>query len=156
MALETEIPVLDRLRSVELFQELTEEQFSWLASISRPRILEDGEVLFRDGAEANHFYVLCEGDLLVTKEVDGNDVVLTRHSSRPEASDGYDGKPTVAHSFTGELPLLTEGGYVATAAAVGRTTVLPYTKEQFFDILTRCTGVARMLLPVLAWRIKSS
>ena len=147
---------VDRLRSIELFDELTEDQYAWLASVTGSRTLADGEVLFQDGAEATHFYILFDGELIVTKLIDGRNEVLTRHSSNPTAADQHDDKPSVAHRFTGELPLLTDGGYVATATAVGSTTVLAYTKDAFFDMLARCAGVARMLLPVLAWRIKSS
>lgn len=144
------------LRTVELFDELTDEQFSWLASVTRPRRLVDGETLFSDGDPGTHFYVLVQGDLVVSKVVDGRDEVLTRHSAAPQPSDGHDGKPAVAHRFTGELPLLTDSGYVATARAAGDTLVFGYTKADFLAMLTRCTGVARTLLPVLAWRIKSS
>jgi signal transduction histidine kinase len=148
--------IVRRLQSVELFGELTDDQYQWLASVSRQRSLRDGEVLFHDGDPGTHFFVLVEGELIVTKESDGHDEVLTRHSAHPRPIDSHDGKPAVAHRFTGELPLLTEGGYVATARAVGDTLVYSYTRADFFEMLTRCTGVARLLLPVLAWRIRSS
>ncbi|MEZ0095569.1 ATP-binding protein [Streptacidiphilus sp. EB129] len=148
--------IAGRLRSIELFDELTDDQYAWLTGVTGLRRLEDGEVLFEDGGEATHFYVLADGELIVTKLIDGRNEVLTRHLSHPTAADQHDDKPSVAHRFTGELPLLTDGGYVATATAVGTTTVLVYTKDAFFEMLARCAGVARMLLPVLAWRIKAS
>ncbi|MCX5197924.1 ATP-binding protein [Streptomyces sp. NBC_00249] len=147
------------LHGLELFAALTDDQLDWLVSVSRPRVLADGEVLFRDGEEATGFHVLLSGGLVVTKVVDGREEVLTRHSTEEEsaASEEHDGKPSAAHRFTGELPLLTEGSYVATAAASGpSTTVVAYSREVFFEMLTRCHGVAAVLLPVLAWRIKSS
>lgn len=148
--------IIDRLRSIELFDELSDDQYEWLAGVTGTRRLKDGEVLFEDGAPATHFYVLSEGELIVTKLIDGRNEILTRHSSDPATADQHDEKPPVAHRFTGEMPLLTDGRYVATATAVGNSTVLFYAKDAFFDMLARCTGVARMLLPVLAWRIKSS
>ncbi|MFJ6938132.1 ATP-binding protein [Streptomyces sp. NPDC101132] len=145
------------LRSLELFERLTEEQLDWLVSVSRPRTLADGEVLFHDGDPDAEFHVLLSGGLVVTKVVDGREEVLTRHSTEEEGADGHDGKPSAAHRFTGELPLLTEGGYVATAAASGpATSVVTYPRQVFFEMLGRCHGVAAVLLPVLAWRIKSS
>ncbi|MET9852995.1 ATP-binding protein [Streptomyces sp. NPDC006450] len=147
------------LRGLEIFESLTEEQLDWLVSVSEPRVLADGEVLFRDGEEARGFHVLLSGGLVVTKVVDGREEVLTRHSTEEEsaAAEGHDGKPSAAHRFTGELPLLTDGSYVATAAASGpATTVVAYAKPVFFEMLTRCHGVAAVLIPVLAWRIKSS
>ncbi|MFF4447585.1 ATP-binding protein [Streptomyces sp. NPDC001502] len=147
------------LRELEIFAGITEEQLDWLVSVSEPRILADGDVLFRDGEEATGFHVLLSGGLVVTKVVDGREEVLTRHSTEEEsaAAEEHDGKPSAAHRFTGELPLLTEGSYVATAAASGpSTTVVAYPKPVFFEMLTRCHGVAAVLIPVLAWRIKSS
>lgn len=147
------------LRALEIFEGLTEEQLDWLVSVSEPRVLTDGEVLFRDGEEATGFHVLLSGGLVVTKVVDGREEVLTRHSTEEEsaAAEDHDGKPSAAHRFTGELPLLTDGSYVATAAASGpATTVVAYAKPVFFEMLTRCHGVAAVLIPVLAWRIKSS
>ena len=146
----------DTLRSLEIFAGLTEEQLAWLTSVSHPVTLKDGEVLFRDGDEATHFYVLLDGGLVVTKVVDGREEVLTRHSIHLDAGEQHDNKPSAAHRFTGELPLLTEGGYVATVSASGETTVLAYPKPVFLEMLARCNGVAAVLLPVLAWRIKSS
>ncbi|MFI8501748.1 ATP-binding protein [Streptomyces sp. NPDC085524] len=147
------------LHGLEIFAGLTGEQLDWLVSVSEPRVLADGEVLFRDGEEADRFHVLLSGGLVVTKVVDGREEVLTRHSTEEEsaAAEDHDGKPSAAHRFTGELPLLTEGSYVATAAASGpSTTVVAYTRPVFFEMLSRCHGVAAVLLPVLAWRIKSS
>ncbi|MFI6149519.1 ATP-binding protein [Streptomyces sp. NPDC051109] len=147
------------LLGLEVFAGLTEDQLDWLVSVSEPRVLGDGEVLFRDGEEATGFHVLLAGGLVVTKVVDGREEVLTRHSTEEEsaAAEEHDGKPSAAHRFTGELPLLTDGAYVATAAASGpATTVVAYPKPVFFEMLTRCHGVAAVLIPVLAWRIKSS
>ncbi|MFJ5550713.1 ATP-binding protein [Streptomyces sp. NPDC093225] len=145
------------LVALELFAGLTEEQLDWLVSVSQPRVLSDGEALFHDGDPATDFHVLLSGGLVVTKVVDGREEVLTRHSTEEESADSHDGKPSAAHRFTGELPLLTDGAYVATAAASGpATTVVSYPKAVFYEMLTRCHGVAAVLLPVLAWRIKSS
>ncbi|MFF4498033.1 ATP-binding protein [Streptomyces sp. NPDC001546] len=147
------------LQGLEIFAAITEEQLDWLVSVSEPRVLADGEVLFRDGDEATCFHVLVSGGLVVTKVVDGREEVLTRHSTEEEdaAAEEHDGKPRAAHRFTGELPLLTDGSYVATASASGpATTVVAYPKPVFFEMLTRCHGVAAVLIPVLAWRIKSS
>ncbi|MEU5305827.1 ATP-binding protein [Streptomyces noursei] len=145
-----------RLRDIELFAEMADDQLDWLSAVTEERPLGDGDTLFRDGDQATHFYVLLKGELVVTKIVDGREELLTRHSTRPRPGDGHDGKPSAAHRFTGELPLLTDGSYVATATASGHTVVLACPKQVFYDMLVRCPTVARVLLPVLAWRITSS
>jgi signal transduction histidine kinase len=150
-----------RLARVELFAGLGEADLAWLAATGRPVTLADGEVLFEDGQQAEHFYVLLSGELLVTKNVDGRAEVVARHSAdaalRPGANrQGEEaGKPSAAHQFTGELPMLAGGAYVAAATAVGRTELLAYDLPCFLEIITRFPQVCRVLLPVLAWRIRS-
>jgi signal transduction histidine kinase len=51
--------------------------------------------------------------------------------------------------------MLAGGSHVATGTAIGRTEVLAYDKPTFFGILARCPQVCQVLLPVLAWRIRS-
>lgn len=146
----------EALRGIGLFDGLTGAQYAWLASVTERRPLADGQELFHDGDPGTHFYVLVDGELVITKVIDGREEMLTRHSARPRPSDHHDGKPAVAHSFTGELPLLTGDDYVATATAAGPTLVFAYPRDRFFEMLTRLPGIANKLLPVLAWRIKSS
>ncbi|WP_214319707.1 sensor histidine kinase [Nonomuraea sediminis] len=136
--------VNDRLRGMELFAELTPEQLGWLAGAGTLRELGDGEPLFREGEQADGFFVLFRGEIVITKLLDGRQEVLARH-----------GGQRLEHSFTGELPLLTGGEYLATALAVGSAQVMCYDRAAFFDMLERCPQVSRVLLPVLAERINA-
>ncbi|MFC6093544.1 ATP-binding protein [Saccharothrix lopnurensis] len=154
---------IGELREVHLFAALDDGDLGWLAAEGRRLLLADGDVLFEDGETARHFYVLLDGELLITKVVDGREHVLGRHSARvarqvarePSQRPAHDDKPAAAHQFTGELPLLVGGGYLAKATAVGPTTLLAYDKPSFLEILRRCPQVCQVLLPVLAWRIHS-
>jgi signal transduction histidine kinase len=143
---------------VELFAGLDEGQLAWLARAGTEVALVDGEVLFTDGEAGNCFYVLLSGELLITKKVDGRDEVFSRHSAQAPYEvihGGQDDKPRAAHQFTGELPLLVGGPYVATAVSAGSTRLLAYDRETFYEMLARCPQVCRVLVPVLAWRIRS-
>ncbi len=158
-----------RLRAVELFAGLTDQQLEWLATQGRPLDLADGTVLFEDGEEGRYFYVLLSGELLITKMIDGREHVMSRHVAQPErpgpawpGSDrpgpeqpGPDDKPSAANQYTGELPMLAGGCYVAKGTAVGRTELIAYDRPTFLGILARCPQVCQVLLPVLAWRIRS-
>jgi signal transduction histidine kinase len=151
-----------RLRDIELFRGLDTEQLAWLATAGAPVTLVDGEVLFEDGQQAEYFYVLLAGELLITKTVNGRDEVVARHSADASAAvpavatPGEEpDKPVAAHQFTGELPMLAGGGYVARGTAVGPTELLAYDQETFLEMIVRCPQVCRVLLPVLAWRIRS-
>jgi signal transduction histidine kinase len=153
-------PSLDQLREIELFGDLGDDQLAWLAGMGSSKILADGEVLFEEGEPAQFFYVLLRGELLITKLIDGREQVYTRHSAaaataETEAVDLASDKPAAAHQYTGELPLLTGGGYLAKATAVGETELLAYDRQTFMDMLVRFPQTCRVLLPVLAWRIRS-
>lgn len=147
------------LRSIELFGELDERQLAWLAETGTTQTLRDNEVLFEDGQFAEYFYVLLSGELLITKLIDGREQVVGRHNAllatQPDPSELAGGKPTAAHQFTGELPLLAGGGYVARATSVGPSELLVYPRPVFLEIIARYPVVCRILLPVLAWRIRS-
>jgi signal transduction histidine kinase len=148
-----------RLRRHELFGEVDDTQLAWLVERGTVRRLADGEVLFRDGEPATMFVVLLDGELLITKVVDGREEVLTRHSARSPARPDSTvdvGKPSAAHGFTGEMPLLAGENYVADATAGGPTTVITYDQDSFLEMFARIPRVSRVLLPVLAWRIQSS
>ncbi|MBO2448773.1 cyclic nucleotide-binding domain-containing protein [Actinomadura barringtoniae] len=143
-----------RLREIELFAGLGDEQLAWVARVGRPVRLTDRQVLFEDGEPARHFYVLLTGELLITKVIDGREQVVARHRADPP--DGpRDGKPRAADQYTGELPLLTGEGYLAKATAVGRVELLAYDRPCFLDMLARCPQIGAVLFPVLAWRIHS-
>ena len=155
---------VETLRAVDLFAALDVAQLAWLAQAGAELVLADGDVLFRDGSRADAFFVLLEGELAFsTTDHSGREQFLTRHVRHAHAvadvgraETDHDGKPHAAHEFTGELPLLANADYMATAVAVGPTRVLRYAKPEFFEMLVRCPQVCTVLLPVLAWRIHAS
>ncbi|MEV4050288.1 ATP-binding protein [Amycolatopsis sp. NPDC049688] len=144
-----------RLRGIELFAGLDDERRDWLAAAGTRQVLRDGEMLFDDGQPAEHFYVLLAGELLLSKRIDGREQIVGRHFADPAAAPHAADKPPAAHQYTGELPLLAGGGYVAAATAVGPVELLVYDRETFLRMLVRCPEICRVLLPVLVWRIRS-
>jgi signal transduction histidine kinase len=144
-----------RLRGIELFAGLDAERLDWLAAAGTRQVLRDGERLFDDGQHAEHFYVLLAGELLLSKRIDGREQIVGRHFADPAAAPHAADKPRAAHQYTGELPLLAGGGYVAAATAVGPVELLAYDRDTFLRMLERCPEICRVLLPVLVWRIRS-
>lgn len=144
-----------KLRGIELFKGLTDEQFDWLAREAHVRYLEPGEIIIRDGAPGTHFYVLLSGELIATKIMYNHEQVFTRHIAPPPAA-AQDGKPPSAHQFTGEISLLTDSNSFANVSAVSRSVVLSYPKSVFFEMIAQCPSVMRVLLPALAWRLKKA
>ncbi len=145
-----------RLRDNELFASLTQDQLDWVATAGELRELRDGDVLATDGEKAARFYTLLDGELVISKVIDGHEEVLTRHVVPAPAGTAPDGKPRAANYFTNEMPLLTDEISVATITVGRRALVLGFARDAFFELITRCPDIARVMLPVLAWRVRAT
>ncbi len=91
---------IEELRKVPLFTQLQDDQLQWITEHSSELALKNGDVLFTEGNPGVHFYVLLSGELQITRNISGREAVVARHSSG---------------AFTGEVPLLTETPFVASA-----------------------------------------
>src|ERR1039457_6334818 len=77
---------VDELRTLFLFEKLTEEQLDWLCRTGHVEHFEPGPV-YAEGDPATCFYVLLEGTLVMSRRVGADDVEVTR-SSNPGAYGG--------------------------------------------------------------------
>ncbi len=71
----------DELRTLFLFEKLTDEQLDWLCERGRVELIEPGPV-FAEGDQATCIYVLLEGTLVLSRRVGTDDVEITRTSQR--------------------------------------------------------------------------
>jgi signal transduction histidine kinase len=69
------------LRSLFLFEQLTDEQLDWLCSAGHVELVEPGWV-YREGEPATCFYVLIEGSVILYRRVGQDDVEFTRTEQR--------------------------------------------------------------------------
>ena len=69
------------LRTLFLFEKLSDEQLDWLCREGHVELREPGWV-YREGEPASCFYVLIEGSLVLSRVVGGDDVEVTRTSQR--------------------------------------------------------------------------
>ena len=69
------------VRSLFLFEQLSEEQAAWIAQRSERRTFDEGAVVYREGEPATHLFVLLTGGLQLLRRLAGEDVELlhTRH-----------------------------------------------------------------------------
>jgi signal transduction histidine kinase len=72
---------VDELRTLFLFEKLSEEQLQWLCERGHVERLEPGPV-FAEGSPATCFYVLLEGTLVLSRRVGADDVETGRTSQR--------------------------------------------------------------------------
>lgn len=65
------------LKTLFLFEQLDDEQLAWLCRDGRIVHVEPG-LVFREGDQASCFYVLMEGELVLSKMSSGQDIEITR------------------------------------------------------------------------------
>ncbi len=131
----------DILRTSSLFTDVSDEEIASILAQGEVIPLQQGDMLFAEGTPATNFYILLEGDLQITHNMNGQDTVIANHAD--------------AGSFTGEVPLLTGTPYVATARALKQTRVVRFSAEVFQHMLVTCSPVTKAVLPTLASRIRS-
>jgi signal transduction histidine kinase len=68
---------IDEMRSLFLFDKLTDEQLAWLCEHGSVERHEAGFV-FREGEQATCFYVLLDGTIALSRTVGGDDIETTR------------------------------------------------------------------------------
>jgi CRP-like cAMP-binding protein len=70
---------IDELRTLFLFEHLSDEQLLWLCSRGHVELIDPG-VLYREGDPATDFYVMLEGSLAMYRRVGADDVEIARTS----------------------------------------------------------------------------
>jgi signal transduction histidine kinase len=72
---------VDELRTLFLFEKLSEDQLQWLCERGHVELLEPGTV-YAEGAPATCFYVLLEGTVVMSRRVGADDIEVGRTSTR--------------------------------------------------------------------------
>ena len=75
-------PTRDDLRTLFLFEALTDEQLDWLAERGELRTYDTGATVSREGEPATHLYVLLEGGLRLSRLVNGEELVVNESTQR--------------------------------------------------------------------------
>jgi signal transduction histidine kinase len=78
----------DELRTLFLFEKLTDEQLQWLCERGHVELIEPGPV-YAEGAPATCFYVLLEGTVVMSRRVGTDDIETGRTSSRGVYSGAF-------------------------------------------------------------------
>ena len=129
------------LRDVPIFASLADGDLRWLAARGSETTLDSGSVLFREGDPADAFHVILDGELRITKLVEGRETEI-------------DLVPT--GGFTGDIGLLIDLPHVGTARATRRTRLLVFSRETFRDLVTELPAVAREVLPLMGARVQGA
>lgn len=132
--------VLKILKTVSLFEGLSEQDLLRLKEIARIKNLEKGEVLFAQGEEATGFFVVLKGRLKVY-----------RLSSR--------GRQQILHVFgpgeaLAEAALFAGSRYPAWAEAMVASSVLFFPRKSFLELIKRKPELALNMLGLMALRLR--
>jgi signal transduction histidine kinase len=110
----------DELRTMFLFEALTDEQLDWIAERSRVELYPAGGTIYTEGEPATCFYVLLAGTVVMTRRVAGDEVELTRSSQRGAyagATASFTDPPAgQQHRYPGSLRAVTDIAVMALPA----------------------------------------
>src|SRR5438552_743293 len=133
---------IDELRSVPLFQNLSEEQLEWLRDHAMDVVLKVGEVLFSEGDSAHGFYISLSGETQITKHAaEGEEVVLAVRGSG---------------NFVGEISLLTGEPHNASIVALADSHFVRFDAEAFSEMLRMYPSVTNAILQAVAERLRNT
>ena len=117
---------VDRIRTIPLFEGLTEDELATVAAWIEPRTVETGRVVVPEGESGYTFFLLERGEVAVDQ--DGAEV------ARLGPGD-----------FFGEMAILGKGKRVATVTATTETTVLSIFGLEFRRLEAELPAVAERI-----------
>ncbi|MFN8592196.1 MAG: ATP-binding protein [Thermomicrobiales bacterium] len=129
------------LRDIPLFAALADGDLRLLAARSSELRLNQGDILFREGEKADAFHIVLEGELRITKMVEGRETEIDL------VGEG---------NFTGDIGLLVGLPHVATARAIRPTRLLVFSGDAFRALITELPEVAGEVLPLLSARVEGA
>jgi CRP-like cAMP-binding protein len=130
--------MVNELARIALFAELSQEALALVAAAGSSRTYAADAVLWLTGEEPDGLYVVLSGEVRIVRARQGRQHVVHR------AGPG---------DTIGEVPLLTGGGYPATAVATRATRCFVLGTGEFREVLARHPDLAWRLLRHLSQRI---
>jgi signal transduction histidine kinase len=132
--------LIDDLRKVPVFSDLSQDQLAWFAEKGEEIRLSPGEVFVRPGEPAVWLVVILEGEIRFQREDD------------PDApSFGAS-----AGQITGYLPYSRLTHIRGTGRAVTATRMLRVHKDNFPEMMQRIPGIGQRLVAIMADRIRET
>ncbi|HKX28699.1 MAG TPA: ATP-binding protein [Blastocatellia bacterium] len=138
MAEKNTTQLISELGAVAALQGLPDEVLGWLIERGEQLQLAAGEVLVREGAPADHLYVVLEGELNAREETD------------------WDGRVYLIHAgqISGMLPFSRMTQFTVTIRAALATRLLGLGTEHFPEMSARFPELVQRLVGVLNDRIR--
>jgi signal transduction histidine kinase len=129
----------DELRRIPLFEDLPDEAVLEVTGQGLEKFVPAGEVNGREGEPVEHLYVILEGELRITKEASGGEVVINTYT--PGA-------------FFAEVPLLAGSPFLATGRALTDCRLFLIPDDLFRRLLTEHSSFGNKILKAMAERVQ--
>lgn len=129
---------LEELRRSSLFDGLTDEQMTEVMEQGSEVRVPRGQFYAREGEPIEALCVVLEGEMRITKKVDGRDTVLNTYG------------PGV---FFGEVPLMAGTPFLASGQALVDSRLFLVPKEDFRRMLNVYPSFSNAILTTMAWRV---
>jgi signal transduction histidine kinase len=132
------------LSTLFLFEKLAPEQLDWLCAVGHVESLPAGPI-FREGEEARCFYVLLDGEIVMSRRVGDEDVEVTRTSARGVYSGAF-------QAYLGDrVPQV----YANSVRALVPSRFFVLSAERFAELMRDWFPMAQHLLEGLFFGIKN-
>jgi signal transduction histidine kinase len=133
------VTAFDELRRIPLFESLSDDALREVAGQGLEKFVPAGEINGREGEPVDHLYVILEGELRITKEVTGGEVVINTYT--PGA-------------FFAEVPLLAGTPFLATGRALTDCRLFLIPNDLFRRMLTEHPSFGNRILKAMAERVQ--
>jgi CRP/FNR family cyclic AMP-dependent transcriptional regulator len=130
------MPVVDHLKTVPLFEGMTEQALEAVAGLANEIRFEDGQTVTVEGEPGDSFYVLVDGQLRVSRQ-------------------GKTIRDLGPGDFLGEISLIDGRPRSATTVALGPVDALVIERPAFQELMDRFGAVRLGILMALSDRIRS-
>lgn len=131
----------EALRSVPIFEQLSESDLNTLASSIAVQRLEKGEILFDEGAMADAAYVIETGELHVLKSAGDREILLS---------------VLTPGDVVGEMALIDNAPRMAGVKAAEDTTLHVLSKDTFDSLIEQSASAARAMFDIMVGRLRST
>ena len=131
------------LAKIPFFTTLPDEELDKLTSEMEVVNLKAGDILFREGDQGEHLYIIVSGDLEIIKAPGTEDELVLNTIHEGE--------------YFGEMSLITGAPRTASVRARSEETVLlSMSRKQFNDLVHRYPALANIMVSVLSYRLDNT
>ncbi len=133
--------MIDSLRRIPLFAELSETDLEWLAGHAEPLTLQAGQNLIEEGEAGDTAYVVLDGEFEVVKRSSRQDIVIAVRA---------------AGEVFGEMALIDQAPRNATVRATHLAHVLKIGGETFQELLRNSPSASLSILRTVSRRLRQN